>query len=107
MVGAAGYSRIFVNDDFLAKLHSGGYASREVPQGTVVFSTLARAVWAFPTLAALTSLQKKQHERLRMEVEEGKTYYVKWSIGDKMKLVDPATGAKEISELHLAAVRED
>ena len=106
MVGAAGYSRIYVNDDFLAALHNAGYAPREVPQGTVVFTTLPRVAWPFLTLAAMTNFQKKQHERLRIEVEAGKTYYIKWSIGDKMKLVDPTTGAKEMNGLHLATEKE-
>lgn len=41
------------------------------------------------------------HEALRIEVEAGKTYYVEWSAG-KMKMIDPAKGAKEIRGLHPA-----
>jgi hypothetical protein len=43
------------------------------------------------------------HERLHIEVEAGKTYYVKWSgssSGGKMQLQDAAAGAKEIRKLH-------
>ena len=101
MVGKAGYSRIYVNTDFLATLHSGEYALREVPAGTVVFTTLPRAL-PITALGMLTDEQKKKHEKLRLDAETGKTYYFRWSVGDKMKLVDKATGVKEIRKTHLA-----
>jgi hypothetical protein len=41
-----------------------------------------------------------------MEVEAGKTYYVKWFMtkahAGKMEIVDEATGAKEMRGLHPA-----
>jgi hypothetical protein len=43
------------------------------------------------------------HEQLRIEVEAGKTYYVKWSgstSGGKMQIEDATSGAKEIRKLH-------
>lgn len=43
------------------------------------------------------------HSQLRVEMEAGKTYFVKWSAstgGGKMTLVDSATGEKEIGKLH-------
>jgi Protein of unknown function (DUF2846) len=101
-VGAAGYDRSFVNHDYLAALHNSNYAQREVPQGTVVFTTLSRLNRTFLAQAELMTLQKRAKERFRMDVEAGKTYYVKWSVGGKMKLVDSATGATEMSGLHLA-----
>jgi hypothetical protein len=108
IVGAAGWDRIFVNGTFLAALHNGEFASREEPQGTVVFSGLPR-IYIFPgdLLIALTDLQKKQFERLRMDAEKGRTYYVKWSVGGKMKLMDEATGAKEMAKLHHAKIEEE
>ncbi len=42
-------------------------------------------------------------ERLQVEVEAGKSYYVKWSVtsrGGKMQLMDEAKGAKEMHKLH-------
>ena len=108
MLGAAGYDRIFVNNHYLAALRNSNYAQREVPPGTVVFTTLSRINRIFIVDEELMeALRKKAKERFRMEVEAGKTYYVKWSIGGKMKLVDAATGAKEMSGLHLAKDRQD
>lgn len=55
--------------------------------------------------AAAADLMLQVKERLRIEAEAGKTYYVEWSVsgsGGKMKFVDAATGAKKISNLHLA-----
>jgi len=107
MVGAAGYDHIFVNSQYLAALHNSNYAQREVPAGTAIFTTLSRMNQVFVGEAELMKLQKNAKERFRMEVEAGKTYYVKWSIGGKMKLVDAATGAKEMSGLHLAKDQQD
>ncbi len=102
MLGAAGYDRFFVNSEYLAALHNSSYAQREVPQGTVVFTTLSRVSKVLIGMYLLSQLQTEGKERLRMEVEAGKTYYVKWSIGGKMKVVDEETGVREIEGLHLA-----
>lgn len=104
VLGAAGYDRIFVNNEYLAALHNSNYAQREVQPGTIVFATLPRMKHVPGAIleAELMKLRKKAKERFRMEVEAGKTYYVKWSIGGKMKLMDAATGAKEMSACHPA-----
>jgi hypothetical protein len=107
-VGAANHPRLFVNDEFLADLHSSDYASREVLPGTVVFSFLPKStvdITLYQTLS--NNLKKKKTEVLRIEVEAGKTYYLKWSYGGfgglhPLKLVDAATGAKGMTGLHLA-----
>lgn len=59
------------------------------------------------TAEAYSMLSSK--ELLRIEVEAGKTYYVKWHVpykpgtpAPKMELVDEATGASEIRGLHPA-----
>ena len=49
--------------------------------------------------AAEAYITLQSQERLRIEVEVGKTYYVRWT-GKKMELVDAAKGTKEISGLH-------
>ena len=106
MVGAAGYDRIYINDDYGGALHNSNYIKREVPAGTVVFTCLPRAnVVVEAPLAAITNAQKKKYEKLRIEVEAGKTYYVKWHVsgsGGKMNLVDDKTGEKEVHKLHPA-----
>jgi len=67
-----------------------------------VFTTLSRLNKVFIAEAELLELQKKAKKKLRIDVDAGKTYYVKWSVGGKMKLVDSATGAKEMAGLHPA-----
>lgn len=107
IVGASGYSRIYVNGEFLAGLHRGQYAPREVPPGTVVFATTPRVSFGAPLILFLNNLQNKEYEKLRIEVEPGQTCYVKWSVGDEMKLVDATTGVKELGGLQPAKVGED
>jgi uncharacterized SAM-binding protein YcdF (DUF218 family) len=104
MVGAGGYDRIFVNGEFLAALQNSKYAAREVPEGTVVFAGEPRLNQMTPfgvTMHADSHKETTKYEKLRIEVEAGKTYYIKWHLG-KMKLVDAATGSKEIRGLKLA-----
>jgi hypothetical protein len=101
-VGAATESHIFVNGKHLTKLRNSAYAPALVSPGPVLFSTLPRINWALPVLAALSSLEQKQYERLRFDAEAGKTYYVQWSIGDKMKLVDAKNGERDIQGLRLS-----
>jgi hypothetical protein len=104
MVGAVGYDILFVNDEHLAALHNSNYAQCDIPPGTVVFSGIAR-VKKTPIavdLQLITNHKKTARERFRMVVEPGKTYYVRWSVGGKMKLVDTDKGAKEMSGLHPA-----
>lgn len=48
----------------------------------------------------------RSKERLRIEVEAGKTYYVRWA-GKKMELVDAAKGTKEISGLQPFQLAKD
>lgn len=102
--GAAGYWRIFVNGDFLASLHNSNYASREVPEGTVVFAGVPKQKRVVTGVVPLSKPQEHKEEMLRIEVEAGKTYYVEWYMhrGARLKLVDGATGAEEIKGLNLA-----
>jgi hypothetical protein len=101
------YDRVFVNGDYLAALHRSNYAQRELPSGTVVLAgtTRQRVIPGEILQAELMKLQKKAKEKLRIEAEAGKTYYVKWYVtnrGTKMMLVDAALGTKEMSGLHPA-----
>lgn len=104
MVGAIGYDILFVNDEHLAALRNSNYAQCDVPAGTVVFSGIPR-VKKTPIaldLQLITNHKNTAKERFRMVAEPGKTYYVRWSVGGKMKLVDADKGAKEMSGLNPA-----
>ena len=105
-VGCAGYDRVYVNGNFLTELFSGGYAPCEVPPGPVVFSVTPKAsLWINTIPAALSNLDTTKYEKLRIEAEAGKTYYINLYIefiGHQMKLVDEATGAKQIRSLKLS-----
>ena len=55
--------------------------------------------------AALNEARKKENERIRLDVEKDKTYYMKWTSGTmatgiKVTLQDPGVGAREMSKLH-------
>ena len=104
IVGAAGYDKIYVNDDYLADLHSGGYCTHEIPEGTNVFYVIPRASWIPLDIALLTNFQKTKYEKLRFDAEVGKTYYVNVYVafaGHDMKLVEDVPGSKQISKLDL------
>lgn len=83
--------------------------SRYYPEicGDFSLPTRTRAlVCAGDLTLALRALMQKPKELLRIDVETGTTYYVKWSptrTGGRMTLMDAATGAKEISGLQHAA----
>ena len=111
-LGVVGYDKVYVNDSFIGAIRSGGYAKCEVPQGTAVFYVTPRVAWSPVALdlALLTNFQKKQYEKLRIDVDAGKTYYVNLYVafaGHEMKVKDQATGAKEIRKLKLANAEED
>ncbi|MGO9124909.1 MAG: DUF2846 domain-containing protein, partial [Terriglobales bacterium] len=106
--GSAAHDHLYVNGVFLAKLLNGEYAFMEVSPGTVVVSGLPDMYYGGviqSTGAALSAARKKENERIRIEAEAGKTYYLKWTseamaTGIKVTLEDPSTGAKEMSKLH-------
>jgi hypothetical protein len=57
--------------------------------------------------AAVNDITKKPTERIRFEAEAGKAYYLKWTsstmaTGIKVTKMDPGTGVKEMSKLHLS-----
>jgi hypothetical protein len=80
----------------------------EVSPGTAVVSGLPKMYYGGviqSTGAALNDATKKENERIRVEAEAGKTYYLKWTSeamasGIKVTLMDPETGAKEMKKLH-------
>jgi hypothetical protein len=108
--GSAAHDHLYINGAFLAKLLNGEYAFMEVSPGTVVVTGLPDMYYGGviqSTGAALSDARKKENERIRFEAEAGKTYYLKWTseamaTGIKVTPMDEATGAKEMSKLHLS-----
>jgi hypothetical protein len=108
VVGASTHDTLFVNGVLLGTLHSGEYACLEVAPGTVVISGAPDMYYGgvvTSSAAAAHDATKKESERTRLDVQEGKTCYFKWTSGAlatgiKVTPVDEATGAKEMSKLH-------
>jgi len=106
--GSASHDALFVNDTPVGTLLNSEYTCTEVAPGTVVISGLPKMYYGGVTQsvgAALAEARKKENERARIEVEAGKSYYLKWSseaMGANIKLVlqDSSVGAKEMSKLH-------
>ena len=107
-VGSAAHDHLYVNGVYLATLLNGEYAWTEVGPGTVVVAGMAKMYYG-PSIimssAAAVNQTRGQAERIRVEAEAGKIYYMKWSSGMfatdiKVKLMDPGVGAKEMRKLH-------
>jgi len=108
--GSAAHDHLYVNGVYLAYLKNNEYAGTEVDPGTVVVTGLPEmyTVDIFTAAgAAVNDATKKMNERIRIEVEAGKTYYLKWTSSTmataiKVTLMDPEVGAREMSKLHLS-----
>ncbi|MGD1106338.1 MAG: DUF2846 domain-containing protein [Terracidiphilus sp.] len=107
-VGSASHDHLYVNGVYLATLLNGEYAWTEVDPGTVVVAGMAKMYYG-PSIimssAAAVNQTRGQAERIRVQAEAGKIYYMKWSSGMfatdiKVKLMDPEVGAKEMRKLH-------
>jgi hypothetical protein len=110
-IGTAKHDNLYVNGVILATLYNGEYACTEVSPGAVIVSGLPKMYYGgvlMSSAAAVHDIHQKENERIRIDAEAGKTYYLKWTISSvevssiKVTLVDPATGAKEMSKLHLS-----
>jgi len=107
-VGSASHDHLYINGIFLATLLNGDFACMEVAPGTAVVTGLPKMYYGGviqSTGAALNEARKKENERIRLDVEAGKTYYLKWTseamaTGIKVIQVDEATGTKEMKKLH-------
>ena len=111
VTGSASHDFLYLNGAFLTSLLNGEYAFMEVSPGTLVVSGLPKMYYGigviYTTAAAVNDMTKKENLRLQIEVEAGKTYYLKWTAGPmasgiKVTLEDPSTGAKEMSKLHVS-----
>jgi hypothetical protein len=107
-VGSAAHDHLYVNGVYLATLLNGEYAWTEVEPGTVVVAGMAKMYYG-PSIimssAAAVNQTRGQAERIRVEAEAGRIYYMKWSSGMfasgiKVTLMDPVVGAKEMRKLH-------
>jgi hypothetical protein len=87
------------------------YAWMEVAPGTVVVKGTPEMYYAggvaLSSFAAIHNSASNAHERIRLEVEAGKTYYMKWTSGTmatgiKVTLMDTGVGAKEMKGLHIS-----
>jgi hypothetical protein len=110
-VGSAAHDHLYVNGVYLAYLKNGEYAGMEVDPGTVVVTGFPEMYYAggvvVSSYAGIKNATKKENERIRLDVEAGKTYYLKWTSGTmatgiKVTPQDPGVGAREMSKLHLA-----
>jgi hypothetical protein len=107
-VGSAAHDHLYVDGVYLATLLNGEYAWTEVGPGTVVVSGAARMYYGpsvIMSTAAAANQTRGQAERIRVEVDAGKVYYMKWTSGMfasgiKVKLMDPGVGAREMAKLH-------
>jgi hypothetical protein len=107
-VGSAAHDHLLINGVYVAYLLNGEYAWMEVAPGIAVVTGTPEMYYGGiiqSTGAALSEARKKENERIRLDVEAGKTYYLKWTSGSmatgiKVVLQDPGIGAKEMSKLH-------
>jgi|ERR1035438_2025648 hypothetical protein len=111
-VGSASHDHLYVNGVYLAYLKNSEYAGMEVDPGTVVVTGFPEMYYAggvvVSSYAGIKNATKKENERIRLDVEAGKTYYLKWTSGAmatgiKVTPQDPGVGAKEMSKLHLSS----
>lgn len=109
--GSAAHDHLYVNGVYLAYLKNSEYAGTEVNPGPVVVTGSTEMYYAggvaMSSYAEVKNSTKKENERIRLDVEAGKAYYLKWTSeplgsGVKVTLMDPAVGAKEMSKLHLS-----
>jgi hypothetical protein len=107
-VGSAAHDHLYVNGVYVGTLLNSEYTWAEVAPGTVVISGMAKMYYG-PSIimssAAAVNQTRKEDERLRIEAEAGKIYYMKWTSGMfasgiKVEMMDPGVGAKEMSKLH-------
>ena len=121
-VGAATIAHIVVNGGQEARLGNGAYAVCILPPGPAEFSSsasvgLSAGSSGAPAPAPATAVPPTGNADLtaapngsdahlpggvRTGVEAGRSYYVRWSVGPKMALVEESIGAREIQGLHLA-----
>jgi len=104
MTGAANHWLVFSNGDYAGALRNSTYVKTEASPGTWTLSGLTRTT-AFIGVSMLDNLQKNAYELHKMQVEAGKTYYLRLDFGFgniKFDPVDEAKAKQEMSHCHLA-----
>jgi hypothetical protein len=105
MLGAANHWQVFSNGDYVGALRNSTYVKAEASPGAWTLSGLTRST-AFIGVSMLDNLQKNAVELHKMQVEAGKTYYLRMDFGGsngiKFDLVDEAQAKKDMSHCHLA-----
>jgi hypothetical protein len=107
-VGSAAHDHLYINGVYLATLLNGEYAWTEVAPGSVVVTGAAKMYYGpsvIMSTAAAVNQTRGQAERIRVEADAGKIYYMKWTSGMfasgiKVKLMDPEVGSREMRKLH-------
>jgi Protein of unknown function (DUF2846) len=111
VLGSSSHDHLYFNGVYIAYLKNNEYAGMEVDPGTLVVTGTPEMYFsggiAMSSYAAVNNSKKKENERIRIEVQADKTYYLKWTsstmaTGIKVTLVDSEVGAKEMSKLHLS-----
>ena len=115
VTGSASHDHLYVNKVYVGTLLNGEYTWTEEAPGPVVVTGIAKMYYAGGVIvssAAAVNQTRGQEERIRLEAEAGKIYYMKWTSGMfgsgiKVEMMDPGVGAKEMSKLHPTKVPDE
>jgi len=107
-LGSAAHDHLYVNGVYLATLLNGEYAWTEVEPGRVIVTGAARMYYGPSVImssAAAVNQTRGQSERIRVEAEPGRIYYMKWTSGMfasdiKVQLMDAKAATKDMHKLH-------
>jgi len=107
-LGSAAHDHLYVNGVYLATLLNGEYAWVEVEPGRVIVTGAARMYYGPSVImssAAAVNQARGQSERIRVEAEPDRIYYMKWTSGMfasdiKVQLMDAKVAAKDMHKLH-------
>jgi hypothetical protein len=111
LTGSSSHDHLFLNGVYWAYLKNSEYAWMEADPGSVSVTGSTESYYAggiaVASYTAVKNSTKKENERIRFDVEAGKTYYLKWTaaplgLGAKVEMMDEGKAAKEISKLKLS-----
>jgi hypothetical protein len=107
MKGAASKFRLYANKKFRTIVKSGSYYPYFADPGEIIFSTdpLMAGCLKFTMIGLLEKKDTRKSKKLTIDVEEGKTYYVKLFIkfgGYELVPVSNLEGEREIANCKLS-----